>query len=268
MKFVAVVRAPERLDEAAAAVSEATGLTLAESRMRISPEPPALVARLQAAEADVLLAALRTAGLAVVSIETEPPGDTERTVARRVAFSADTVAFMPRVGDPMEVAWADVQVILRGLREFRLETDRTEKRKTLSVGMTVVTGGLPATRISTKTVHSSEASFQQVILVYARDGRTAALIEGQLDFSCLGPGLHPSSTANMNELSRRLREQAKRAFYDERLLRLGRRPLPFVTEGETRSATKSLTVTRRHTTAALDVLAEVMREALARGLLR
>jgi len=53
-----------------------------------------------------------------------------------------------------------------------------------------------------------------VVLLYARDGRAATLAESQLDFSCLGPGMQPSSTANMGELARRLRERAKGAFYD------------------------------------------------------
>jgi len=267
MKLVAITRAPARIDDAAAAFAAATGLTMAESRMRLAPEPPALLARLEADPADALVASLRRAGLSALAIDAHVPTDADRTVALRVAFTPDGLTIAPRSGEAMQVAWLDLLAVLRGSRESRTEAERTEKSKSLSVGMAVATGGLIMTRTSTKTVHSSDTSFQQVILVYARDGRSAALVEGQVDFSCLGADLQPSSTANMNTLSRRFREQAKGAFHDDRLLRLGRRPLPFVAGAETRSTTSALVVTRRDTAASLDVLAEVMRQAVAQGLL-
>jgi hypothetical protein len=79
--------------------------------------------------------------------------------------------------------------------------------------------------------------------------------------------MQPSSTANMGEVARRLREGAKGAFYDERLLRLGRRPLPFVASQEARSVTGTTATTRTDTSSALDALAEVMRQAVAEALL-
>jgi hypothetical protein len=165
------------------------------------------------------------------------------------------------------VEWPEVLAILRGIRASRSEVERTEKSKSFSVGTAIATGGLSMTRTSTKTVRSSEESTEQVILVYARDGRAAMLAEHELDFSCLGPAMHPSSTGNMVELARRLRESAKGAFYDERLLRLGRRPLPFLTGGESRSQTSTITRTQADTAGSLDALAEAMRQALTEGLL-
>ena len=267
MKFVAIVKTPQRLEEAAAAVAAATGLTLAESRMRLSPEPPALLARLEDGAAEALVAALRTAGLAVLAIDAHVPTDSARTIAQRVAFTAEAVTFAPRFGEAMEIALPDVIAVLRGSREARSEVARTEKSTSLSLGMAVATGGLRVTRTSTKTYHSSDTSLQQVILVYARDGRSAAVVEGLVDFTCLGADLQPSSTANMVALGRWLREQAKHAFHDDRLLRLGRRPLPFVAGGEARSGTAGMVVTSRDTAASLDVLAEVLHQAVAQAML-
>ncbi len=195
------------------------------------------------------------------------PSDEVRTVARSVAISGEGVGFAPRSGDPMDVAWPEVLAILRGARASRTEAERTEKSRSFSIGTAVATGGLKLTRTSTKTVRSSEESIEQVILVYARDGRAATLAESALDFSCLGAGMQPSSTGNMLELSRRLREKARSAFYDERLMRLGRRPLPFVAAGESGSVTPTRTTTRTDTSGSLDTLAEVMRQALGEGLL-
>ncbi len=267
MKLVAIARAPAHPDEAARALAEAAGLALAEARMRLAREPPALLARLEPDKADALVASLRKAGLAALAVAARFPTDEDRTIAHAFSFDDAGITFTPRFGDAMRVAWPDVLAILRGLRASRSETERTEKSRSFSVGTAIATGGLKMTRTSTQTVRSSEESTEQVILVYARSGRVAMLSERQLDFSCLGPGMHPSSSSNMAELARRLREKAKPAFYDERLLRLGRRPLPFLAGGESRSQTATTTKTLADTSGSLDVLAEVMWQALAEGLL-
>ena len=267
MKLVAIVKPPQRIEEAVAAFAAATGITLAEGRMRLAAEPPALLARLEADLADGLVAALRKAGLAALAIDANVPTDADRILVHRFGLEPDQVLLAPRSGDALPVAWADVLAVLRGSREQRVDAARTEKSKTFSLGMAAATGGLVMRRQTTKTVHSSETSSQQVLLLYARDGRVAALVEGQVDFSCLGAELQPSSAANMSTLWLRLRARAPGAFHDDRLLRLGRRPLPFVAERETRSATSTMAVTRRDTAASLDVLAEVLRQALAAGLL-
>jgi hypothetical protein len=267
MKLVAIVRTPTQPDEAARAVADATGLTLAEARMRLAPEPPALLARLEPDEANTLVATLRKAGLAALAVDIRCPTDKDRTVVHAFAFDDAAVTFTPRLGDSIEVQWTDVVAILRGLRASRSEVERTEKSKRFSVGSAVATGGLVMTRVSTKAVRSSEEAIEQVILVYARGGRAATLAESELDFSCLGAGMQPSSTGNMAEIARMLRERSKGAFYDERLLRLGRRPLPFLAGGESRSRTPTVTTTHTDTSGSLDTLAEVMRQALMEFLL-
>ncbi len=267
MKLVAIVRAPERIEEASAVLAAGTGLTLAECRMRLAPEPPALLTRLEAGPAAALVAALRKADLPALAIDAQVPTDADRTRALRIELAPEQVTLTPRAGEPLRVAWPDVLAVLRGSRESSTEAERTETSRSLSLGRAIATGGLVMTRSSSKTVRSSDTSYQQVILLYARDGRSAALIEGQVDFTCLGPDLQPSSTTNMATLGQRFRQLARGAFHDDRLLRLGRRPLPFVAGNETRSATSAMIVTRRDTAASLDVLAEVIRQAVAGGLL-
>jgi hypothetical protein len=267
VKLVAIARAPVQPDVATRALADATGLTLAEARMRLAPEPPALLARLDPDKADAIVAALRKAGVAAIALDAHIPSDKDRTVARSFAIADAGVTFAPRFGDPLDIAWPDVLAVLRGARASRSDVERTEKSKSLSVGAAVATGGLKLTRTSMKTVRSSEESTEQVILVFARDGRAAMLSETELDFSCLGMRMQPSSTGNMVELAGTLRDRAKGAFYDERLLRLGRRSLPFLAGGESRSQTATLTKTRTDTSGSLDALAEVMRQSLMQGLL-
>jgi hypothetical protein len=267
MRLVAIVRTPACIEEASRVLAEASGLALAEARMRLAPEPPALLARLEPAQADSLVVALRGAGLAALAVPAGVPGDRDRVVARSFSLDAVGVTLTVRSGESAAVAWPEVTAILRGQRSSRSEVQRTEKSKSFSAGAALATSGLVMTRTSTRTVRSSEESSEQVIFVYSRAGPSALLAERELDFSCLGSGMSPSSTANMVEVGLRLRTKAPSAFYDERLLRLGRRPLPFLARGESRSQTATTATTRTDTRTALDVLAEVMRQAVAEGLL-
>jgi hypothetical protein len=267
VKLVALARAPAEREAAARAVAGAAGLTLAEARMRLAPEPPALLARLDAAAADALVAALRKDGLGALAVALPVPSDADRLPVRSFALAAEGAAFTSRAGDVLEVRWPEVLAVLRGLRASRRDAERTEKTRKLSLTGMAATGGLPLTRTTTQTVRSSEEAVEQVVLVYARDGRAATIAEREVDFSCLGPGMQPSSTANMVEIARRLRERAPAAFHDDRLLRLGRRPLPFIAPSESRAQTRTVVETRTDTAGSLDALAEVMRAALVEGLL-
>ena len=120
---------------------------------------------------------------------------------------------------------------------------------------------------SEKTVRASQEQTSQVIFVFAQDGRCALLSEHGLDFSCLGPHMQPVRTANMGILAKLLRERAPHAYFDERLMRLGRRPLPFVVGGTVQVSGGGASQTRVNTAQGMDVLAEVLRQAVALGLL-
>ncbi|HET6439691.1 MAG TPA: hypothetical protein VFG59_16615 [Anaeromyxobacter sp.] len=187
----------------------------------------------------------------------------------RFSLGAVGATFTARSGETLQFAWPEVLAVLRGVRAARTDVTRPERSKSFSLARAVLTGGMVLSRTSTKTVHSSSETTEQVILLYLRDGRAAAtLAEHELEFSCLGPGMEPSSARNLTELARRLREHAKGAYYDERLLRLGRRPLPFLMGGvESRSDAGGVVVVRSDTGDSLDVLAEVMRQAVAEGFL-
>jgi hypothetical protein len=267
MWLVAVARTPQHPDEAARALAAATGLTLAEARMRLAPEPPALVARLDAAPAAALAGALRRAGLAALALDARVPSDRDRVVAHRFELSPAGAAFAPRAGAPVTLAWSEVAAVLRGLRAERESVEHTETVKRLSVGRALMTSGLSLGRTERRTTRSSEEQTEQVILVYPRAGEAVLLSERELDFSCLAPAPAPSATANMTEIARLLRARTPGAFHDDRLLRLGRRPLPFVGDGASRSQASSVVVTRSATAGSLDTLAEAMRQALAAGLL-
>lgn len=246
-------------------LAAAAGMAPAEARMRLAPEPPALLARLAPDAAEALVKTLQGAGLAALAIDESEVAD--RVTARTVTFGTAQVTFTPRAGAPLSMAWEDVAVILRGASSLRTQSEHTEKTTKVALGTALVTGGLKLTKTTEKSVRGSQEETSQVVFVFDRGGRGAVLPEIGLDFSCLGPAMQPSRTANMVTLARLVREQAPAAFYDERLLRLGRRPLPFVLGGAVQVVSGATSHSRLNTAQGLDVLAEAMRLGVAQGYL-
>jgi hypothetical protein len=267
VKLVATVRHLADLEEAARTVAEAAGLALAEARMRLSREPPALLAALESSRAEALAASLSRHEIAAVAVDSHVPSDRDRTSARTIELSSEGVTFVPRSGERMHIAWTDVLAVLRGARESRRDTYATDQVQRPSGWASWVTDGFRVTTTEQKTFHFSNESVQNVILVYASDGRVAMVADDEFEFTSLGPAMQPSSTASLVGLAHTLRHRAPAAFYDERLVRLGCRPLPFLMDSESSSHSSVRTVVRTDTSEAFDVLAEVMRQALLAGLL-
>jgi len=267
MHLVALLRRPEDPAAAAQVLIEAAGVTPAEAKMRLAPEPPALLARLPEGSAQSVVEALRAAGLLALALDEAVPRDPERTVGRSLAFGPGALTVTPRAGPPLEMGWDQVTVILRAASAVRTTTDVTTTSSKFSPAMAIASGGLKLKAKVEETTRTTQSDSEQAIYLYGAGGEAAVLRERALDFSCLGKALQPVRLANLTTLVRMLRERARQAAYDERLIRLGTRPLPFVLAGETRLATGSVSTARMNTAAGVDVLAEVLRRAYEGGLL-
>jgi len=194
--------------------------------------------------------------------------DAERLVARTFQLGPDAGSFTARSGASVELPWREATVILRALTVTRGGTEHTSKSKKFDLGMAVATGGFKFSKTVEKTEKTQHQESEHLILVYGASGQQVSLRELSLDFSCLGKAaMQPVRNQNIGVLARLLKERAPHAFYDERLLRLGPRPLPFVSGGEIRTAAGGVVQTRSSTATGVDVLAEALRKGVSEGLL-
>jgi hypothetical protein len=269
LSFVASVKTPDDLAPAAQLLASAAGLVPAEARMRLAPEPPALLIALPPSEALALCAELLSVGLAAVVLDQPVPDDGSRVVARRLDFDDEDMVVIPRSGPPLVLPWPQVRMVLRGARSARTESTSVESKRKLAIGTAAITGGLKMTRDVKRTVVSGSTTTTQVLLVYGAEGQCAALYESEIIFDFLGPLMQPTRMGNMGVIADEIRRRAPTAWYDDRLIRLGRRRLPFVGDGRSARSTFTATESTVHTDtgAVIDVLAEVLREAHAQGLL-
>ena len=267
MQLVATVRQAADVDAAVSALVTVAGMTAAEARMRLAPEPPALLARLPADRAAALVEALGRAGVVALAIDEDVPSDADRFQVRSFAFEDAGAHFTARSGATLTLAWAEVRLVLRGLRTARTTIEHTETSRTVSMGRAVLTGGLVMTKKTSSTVHGSEEDCEQFVLVHGDGGERVILGEETVEFSGLGPLLQPARAANIGVVAQELKRRAPRAFHDDRLVRLGRRGLPFVLGGEHTVRAGDSEVRRSETRGSVDVLAEVLDRAVRAGLL-
>lgn len=265
MELVALLKPPRDPAAAANAMVAATGCAPAEARMRLSPEPPALLARLAHDAAAALVEALRRAGASVIAVDEARVGES-RLIVRGFELRPASVVFTTRAGEVEELGGEEILAILRGSSSVREQSEHVEKQVKFSPVKAALGVGLTSTH--KRTVRGASEETEQSIFVFARDGRAALLRETAIEFTGLGKAMGPARTANMAALGQALRKLAPQAFYDERLLRLGRRPLPFVIGGEMQVHIGAQAArTRSDTAGGLDVLAEVLRAAVAEKLL-
>jgi hypothetical protein len=258
MHLVASIRPAADLEAAVSALVASAAMTHAEARMRLAPEPPALLARVPAEDAGRVVTELLRAGLPALALDEDVPSDSDRFQVRSFAFEPGAGHFTSRTGEPLAVPWDDVRLVLRGVRASRTTTEHTETRRTLAPGRAVLTGGLALTKKTTSTVRNVQEDFEQLFLLHTGAGSRLILAEQALELSGLGPLLQPARTANLGVLAQELWRHTPGAFHDDRLLRLGRRALPFVLGGGQR---------RSDTRGVVDVLAEVLDQAVRTGLL-
>jgi hypothetical protein len=249
MKLVALALPPKDAAPALKFLCETAGYAPAEARMRLAGEPPLILARLDDAPAEALCGALRKIGLAALTVPGRPPGDADRLVARTLRFTPEAVFFSPRMGAELEVPFAAITALLRGLQVFREQGVRTETERKFSLGKAIITQGFSMTTTEKKEVKFETSIADQFLLIYG-GAKPVAVYESEVGFTCLGPDVRPSRIENLNLVSSRIRAKAPGAYFDDRLLRMGHRSLPF--DGG-RPA---------------DVVAELLHQAVDQGLLR
>ena len=261
MKLVATLTTPTPLETRAQELAAETGGTLAECRLRLVGEPPVPFARLEDAAADALAARLRAKGWSVGTCPLPTPSDASRLVARTIEFLPGEVRFTPRTGEPLTIRDAELAVLLRGLRLAKESTNAVVKERKFSMSNAVLTQGLKMTKVEKREVKSSVETTEHFLLAYDLTGRCVAIYDSQVAFGALGPHLQSTKLGNMQFITQELQRRSPQARYDDRLLRLGKRPLPFIASGE--RSTGGLTSTQTHvdTSGSIDVIAYLLANA-------
>lgn len=263
MKLVALVRwptAPDARQRVAQILVARTGATVAEANMRLAPEPPAVLARVED-DAAALVAAIRETGAGAVAVEPAAPAQKARFAAHAFQLGEALFTLTQRGGQALAMPYDQIVLVLRG----KQVATRTSTVTVREARVTMDFDGLGAETIE-RDERTSKQSEEHFVRVFARVGQVAALEEGRTNFTGL-PKLALTRPANLDLVCKELRLRAPGAFYDDRLLRLGKRALPFVMGREVHVASGSVSTSASSTAEIVDVMAEVLYRAALEGLL-
>lgn len=216
MLLVALAEVSAGLDEVPLVV-EVFGVSAAEARIRLASTRPAVITRAPYAEAAAIRARGEVVGLRTVSCDDRDVALVrDAPAAQRVELGDSSVRFVSREGPAVEIPYEELRMIVRASRVSRFGR---ELRPILPFGSMKVGRSAEDPR---GEVFEDE-SVEHALLLFSRDA--CALVNQHTNFSNLGPTMQLSALANLQAISRSLRERAPRAVFDDRLVAMGRRRL-------------------------------------------
>jgi hypothetical protein len=142
-----------------------------------------------------------------------------RTYTLTIGESETT--FRDRSGKTFVMEAAETFLILAGKVETREETEVKEKKSKLNVPATLLTGGIPIRRKVTETHTVTSIQTDCFLRIYGKDpsGSYAEIRQYDFNYGCLGQKLAPTSLANFNALTTKIREAFPQALFDDSIMK-------------------------------------------------
>jgi hypothetical protein len=227
--LVAIAELGGSLDRLAQVASDLE-TTVYELKLTLSAGFPAVVlATVDEARATSAVDAIRRQGLRALTFDraTMVPSSA-MTSLRDFQFEADALLASAAQGE--RLPYEDILALLRAThRTTSTSTEEVKERKLRPV-MAIATGGLIMSKKTTREVITKTEAREQVLYLFRKSGEAPWILrERAARYMGLGTDLRPTSLENFATTTRRLRELAPLAFYDERLL--SGRPIRGVAEG-------------------------------------
>jgi hypothetical protein len=202
--------------------AKALGLTAYEvtASMNVPEHGPAVLAVLaDLDEAQAYAAALRLAGFesTVISVRDAISGLHDFLV-RSFEFGSITLHVEDRQGRSRDVAYADVDLLIRATRVTAEKDVRIVRKREFSLASAIVSGGLINTRVKETKHSTTKVDADELLFVYlAGEPCPIAFDHSDLLYQALGASMQPSRAANFVHLVTTLRNRCPGAQFDERL---------------------------------------------------
>jgi hypothetical protein len=216
--FIVAVRSLEGdAEDRARALARVLGLTLFETRARVQPPAPRVIASFaERAAADRLATALAAERFDPLVLAGADCDDAAAPVTiRGFLRQADAWHFEARDGWTRLVRDDELRLLLKvGTTTTANRTDKATLRR-FSLGKAVLTGGLAFTKKETVETTTTTASSEASVYLYAEGHPPLVFHESDLQFQGLGPALQPTRQANWLRFVQELR--GRTPAFDDRL---------------------------------------------------
>jgi hypothetical protein len=152
--------------------------------------------------------------------------------ANRIVFEVDGVRFEDRSGKSKTLRTVEVFLLLKGRLVKHFETEIKTTRRKLNITGTLLMGGIPVLKKETKTVKEASIETSIFLRIYTRESMDpeVELLQGDIDYSFLGPEMAATSAANFGLLIKKIRGKFPAAVFDDKLMEAGRPGLSSLTQ--------------------------------------
>lgn len=214
----------EETTELIQALAGILGMTLYEMRQRMIGGGPAVVANFADPHtARTMAERLSETGVATVVVDADAVrSNASRFVVRRFEKKERVVHIEASDGQCADIAYEDVGLLLAGTRIRGESKTITVTERKLSLGRTILSGGIPLTK---KVEHEEVVSTEDrdnILCLYAGERSVVVFSQSGLVFDGLGADMKPTRELNFAYLKRELQRLCLAAGHDDRLLnRLG-----------------------------------------------
>jgi hypothetical protein len=223
MNIVAIHSLNNDKEALAGDLAAVLGVTVYEalSRLRAPDNGPLTVAVLGEKERGVqLVQKLQSAGFkALILTADEIESEGHAQIVRRFSLGERDFGVTTEKGDSLCMPFHDIDLILRGTAIVREVTTETVKKRSLSPGRAVLSGGMMISKTTKSVREVATEERQGFVNLYAGDSSIFVFREKTLVYDSLGPALRPSRAANFNYLVAELSRLCTGALYDARLLK-------------------------------------------------
>jgi hypothetical protein len=259
---VAIADLEGTIDAEATALAADLGCTAYDARLLLAPGTPCVVRTTsdKAAALD-LLGRLRARGHGAIACDTAAVVPSSEMVSmRRFALGDTSVSLGDRPDETLP--YDDVLALVAAVHRSRVDVETRSRERKLSVGRAIMTSGLSMTKTVTRETRASTEEKSAVLHVFRRSGATPWILhERGTIWAGHGRPLAPSESENFGIAVAALRDRARRAIYDDRLV--SRRTGERATLSGGANATGSTTV-KTSSESAVDLLAHLLALWLAR----
>jgi len=217
--LVAILSLSGSVDAAVPALAEALQTAAYDLRLTLAAGFPAVVLVTPEAERALEVARLlRARGHRVALADRTAITPSARMTELR-DFQLEPSALRATANGADRLPFSDISALIQAAHKKTRVTTEEVKERSFRPGMALVTGGIVLSKTTTKEVTSRVEERQQVLYIFRRSSAPPWILrERSARYGGLGADLRPTSLDNFATTTRRLRELAPDAGYDDRLL--------------------------------------------------
>ena len=219
MHLVVIHGWKEETTELVQAISSTLGITVFEARQRMIGGGPAVVASFADPQQALAMAKrLNQSGIATLVVDAaEVRGRAGYLIVRRFELNDASMRIEQGDGQRAEIPYGEIDLLLPSTSIVRYSEKRTVTERKLSVGKTILSGGIP---LSKKVKHEEEMTTEErgkVLYLYAGNRPPIVFSQDGMTYDGLGAAMKLSRELNFTYVISELRRLSPGAVYDDRL---------------------------------------------------